>query len=170
MTSSYHKEKSFKKRRKNENGQIQLNLWFDRVRQTEGGFWTQWIWWFGMPDQERLKRMFALQKGTEYRLTVEMSHPGISRIPCPVRLKFHLRMTWRFWWFHVWINSSNPNDQNVQLMPLRDLSDNSIIKYIQLGKWDTTKYTVHQASRSVLFVNEILLLRCFKFFERIQTP
>ena len=42
--------------------------------------------------QERLRRMFALQKGTEYRLTVEISHPGISRILCPVRLNFHLRM------------------------------------------------------------------------------
>ena len=42
--------------------------------------------------QERLRRMFALQKGTEYRLTVKMSHPGISRIPCTVRSKFHLRM------------------------------------------------------------------------------
>ena len=36
--------------------------------------------------QERLRRMFALQKGREYRLTVEISHP------CPVRLKFHIRM------------------------------------------------------------------------------
>ena len=42
--------------------------------------------------QERLRRMFALQKGTEYPLTVEMNHPGISRIQCPVRLKFHQRM------------------------------------------------------------------------------
>ena len=50
-------------------------------------------------------------------------------------------------------------DQMIQLMPSRDPSDNSIIQYIQLGKWDTTKYTVHQSSRAILFVNEILLLR-----------
>ena len=43
--------------------------------------------------QERLRSMIALQKGMEYRLTVKMSHPGISRIPCSVRLKFHLRIT-----------------------------------------------------------------------------
>ena len=49
----------------------------------------------------------------------------------------------------------------VQFMPLRDT-----IQYIQLGKWDTTKYTVHQACRSILFVTEILLLRFFKFFVR----
>ena len=44
-------------------------------------------------------------------------------------------------------------------MPSRDPSDNSIIQYIRLGQWDTTKYTVHQASRCILFVTEILLLR-----------
>jgi len=50
-------------------------------------------------------------------------------------------------------------DQVIQIMPSRDPSDNSIILYIQMGKWDPTKYTVHQVLRSALFVTEILLLR-----------
>ena len=54
----------------------------------------------------------------------------------------------------------------VQFMPFRDPPDNSIIQYVQMGKWDSTKYTVHEACRSILFVNEILLLRFLKFFAR----
>ena len=53
-------------------------------------------------------------------------------------------------------------DQFIQFMPSRDPCDNSIIQYCQLSKWDTTKYTIHQVCRSLLFVAEILLLRLFK--------
>ena len=54
-------------------------------------------------------------------------------------------------------------DQVIQFMPSRDPCDTTVVQYVQLGKWDTTKYTVHQACRSILFVKEILLLRFFKF-------
>ena len=50
-------------------------------------------------------------------------------------------------------------DQYIQYMPSRDPSDNTIIQYVQIGKWDTTKYTAPQVLRSVLFVAEIFLLR-----------
>ena len=50
-------------------------------------------------------------------------------------------------------------NQVIQIMPSRDSSDNSVILYVQMGKWDPTKYTIHQLCRSVLFVVEILLLR-----------
>ena len=54
-------------------------------------------------------------------------------------------------------------------MPSRDPSDNSVILYAQMGNWDTTKYTVHQAFKSVLFVEEILLLRFLIFSIRYNT-
>ena len=50
-------------------------------------------------------------------------------------------------------------DQLIQIMPSRDTDDNCVILYVQLGKWDPTKYTVHQLVRCALFVTEILLLR-----------
>ena len=52
-------------------------------------------------------------------------------------------------------------DQVIQYMPSRDPCDNTIIQYLQFGKWDTTKYTIHQVFRSILFVAEIYLLRFF---------
>ena len=52
-------------------------------------------------------------------------------------------------------------DQVIQFMPSRDPYDNTIIQYLQFGKWDTTKYTIHQVFRSILFVAEIYLLRFF---------
>ena len=47
-------------------------------------------------------------------------------------------------------------------MPARDPSDNTVIIYLQIGKWDPTKYSMHQVFRSVVFVQEILLLRLEK--------
>ena len=49
---------------------------------------------------ERLRKTFALQKGTDYRFTAEITHPSIKLIsmesngiiPCPVRMKIYLRM------------------------------------------------------------------------------
>ena len=52
-------------------------------------------------------------------------------------------------------------DQVIQYMPSRDPSDNTIIQYVQIGKWDTTKYTAPQVLRSVVFVAEIFLLMFF---------
>ena len=46
-------------------------------------------------------------------------------------------------------------------MPSRDPSDNSVVLYLQMGKWDQTKFTIHQVYRTVVFVEEILLLRFF---------
>lgn len=48
--------------------------------------------------------------------------------------------------------------QLIQVMPSRDPSDNSVILYLQMGKWDPTKFSIHQVYRSVIFVEEILLL------------
>ena len=47
----------------------------------------------------------------------------------------------------------------VQIMPSRDPSDNSIVIYVQLGKWDPSQYSIHQVFRTIVFVQEILLLR-----------
>ena len=52
-------------------------------------------------------------------------------------------------------------DQVIQVMPSRDPSDNSVVLYLQMGKWDQTKFTIHQVYRTVVFVEEILLLRFF---------
>ena len=44
-------------------------------------------------------------------------------------------------------------------MPARDPSDNTVILYLQLGKWDPVEYSMHQVFRTIVFVQEIMLLR-----------
>ena len=47
----------------------------------------------------------------------------------------------------------------IQVMPARDPSDNTVILYLQLGKWDPVEYSMHQVFRAIVFVQEIILLR-----------
>ena len=47
----------------------------------------------------------------------------------------------------------------IQIMPSRDPSDNSVILFIQMGKWNPTQFNHHQVYRCIVFVEEILLLR-----------
>ena len=55
-------------------------------------------------------------------------------------------------------------------MPSRDPSDNSVVLYLQMGKWDQTKFSIHQVYRTVIFVEEILLLRFLTFgFNNVDT-
>ena len=75
------------------------------------------------------KKMFALQKGTEYRLTVEMFYLGISWIPCPSDWNSILEWHEVFGDFTFESIKEIIKDQIYQFMPSRDPSDNSIIQY-----------------------------------------
>lgn len=79
---------------------------------------------------ERLRRMFALQKEW-HELFGDFTFKSIEGL-----LKNHL----------------------IQVMPSRDPSDNTIVLYIQMAKWNPEEYIIHQVYRTIIFVEEILLL------------